>query len=183
MRPLLRLATRADVPAISALMEASIRAIFPAYYDEQQTASSVRYVGHLDELLVTDGTYYVHEFGGEVVSCGGWSRRNKLYAGPGEAGDDDRLLDPATEPARIRAMFVRSDWTRRGLGREILEASEAAARAEGFTHLVLGATLPGVALYKAYGFREVEPITVTMPDGVTMAAVTMERTLNPDKQL
>ena len=43
-------------------------------------------------------------------------------------------------------MFVRSDWTRRGLGRRILKECEAAARLEGFTELVLGATLPGVPL-------------------------------------
>jgi GNAT superfamily N-acetyltransferase len=156
-------------------MEASIRAIFPAYYDEQQVASSVVYVGHLDEAMVDDGTYFVHEVDGEIVACGGWSRRNKLFAGPGDADDDDRLLDPLTEPARVRAMFVRGDWTRRGLGRAILDACEDAARAEGFTKFVLGATLPGEPLYRSFGFQEVERIEVTMPDGVSVEAVSMER--------
>lgn len=156
-------------------MEASIRAIFPAYYDEQQTASSAVHVGHLDMKLIEDGTYFVHEEAGEIVACGGWSRRNKLFAGRGDADDDDRLLDPATDAARVRAMFVRSDWTRRGLGRAILVACEDAARAEGFTRLVLGATLAGVALYEAYGFEEVERFPMTMPDGVTVTVVAMER--------
>jgi GNAT superfamily N-acetyltransferase len=159
-------------------MEASIRAIFPAYYDAQQVESSVKYIGHLDTQLIADGTYFVHEAAGEIVACGGWSRRNKLFAGPGDADDDDRLLDPATEPARVRAMFVRGDWTRRGLGRAILEASGQAAAAEGFTRFVLGATLPGVLLYRAFGFRDVERITVTMPDGVSVDCISMEREID-----
>lgn len=177
MRADLRLAVADDAPAISALMEASIRAIFPAYYDARQVESSVVYVGHLDTQLIEDRTYFVHEADGQIVSCGGWSRRNKLFAGPGDADDDDRLLDPATEPARVRAMFVRGDWTRRGLGRAILEACEDAARAEGFTRAVLGATLPGVPLYEAFGFHTVEEITVTMPDGVSVRALSMAKAL------
>jgi GNAT superfamily N-acetyltransferase len=175
----MRAAVAADAPAISALMEASIRAIFPAYYDEQQTASSVVYVGHLDMMLIEDGTYFVHEEDGQIVACGGWSRRNKLFAGRGDADDDDRLLDPATEPARVRAMFVRSDWTRRGLGRAILVACEDAARDEGFTDVVLGATLAGVALYQAFGFQDVERFPMTMPDGVTVEVVEMKKAIGP----
>jgi len=76
-------------------------------------------------------------------------------------------------------MFVRPDWTRRGLGRAILQAGHDAARAEGFRRLDLGATLPGVALYQAFGFREIEPFVVTMPDGVTLDAVVMERAVDP----
>jgi GNAT superfamily N-acetyltransferase len=159
-------------------MEASIREIFPRFYDERQTASSAVYVGHLDMQLIDDGTYVVHEVGGEIVACGGWSRRNKLYAGPGDAADDDRLLDPHTEPARVRAMFVRNDWTRRGLGRAILDACEQAARAEGFTRFVLGATLPGEPLYKAFGFAEMERFILTMPDGVAIECVAMERPIS-----
>jgi len=72
-------------------------------------------------------------------------------------------------------MFVRGDWTRRGLGRAILDACEHAARAEGFQSLVLMATLPGEPLYRAFGFREVERVLLTMPDGVSWDGVAMER--------
>jgi GNAT superfamily N-acetyltransferase len=160
-------------------MRASVLGLFPRFYDERQTASAAVHIGHLDMQLIDDGTYFVHEAGGEIVACGGWSRRSKLYTGSGAGEDDDRLLDPATEPARVRAMFVRADWTRRGLGRAILEACERAARDEGFTRLVLGATLPGEPLYRAFGFREVERFTVTMPDGVSVECVAMERPVGP----
>ena len=173
--PVLRLAHPADAPAIRELMGASIRELFPRFYDERQTASAVVHIGDLDLALIEDGTYFVHEADGEIVACGGWSRRNRLFAGAGHASDDDRLLDPATEPARVRAMFVRGDWTRRGLGRAILEACERAAHGEGFTRLALMATLPGEPLYRAYGFRELERVPIVTPDGVSMEGVAMER--------
>src|SRR5207248_5337151 len=143
----LRLAAPDDEAAIEALMKESIAGLFPAFYDERQTASAVRYVGEVDRVLIEDGTYFVLEADGEVVGCGGWSRRDRLYTGSGDAAGDDRLLDPAREPARVRAMFVRADWTRRGLGRRILEACEVAAKGEGFTHLSLVSTMPGLPLY------------------------------------
>jgi GNAT superfamily N-acetyltransferase len=127
--------------------------------------------------LIEDGTYFVHDAGGEIVACGGWSRRDRLYAGSGANAGDARLLDPASEPARVRAMFVRGDWTRRGLGRAILESCERAARDEGFGMLALMATLPGEPLYRAFGFRETGRSTVTMPDGVVVECVAMERAI------
>ncbi len=157
------------------LMRASILSLFPRFYDARQTASAAVYIGDLDLTLVEDGTYFVHEAGDELVACGGWSRRDKLYTGSGDADDDARLLDPRTEPARVRAMFVREDWTRRGLGRAILESCERAARAEGFRTLALMATLPGEQLYRAFGFRELGRSMLTMPDGVEIEGVAMER--------
>src|SRR3954454_1461716 len=179
MLPPQRLAVAADAPAITRLMQASIRDHFPRFYDDVQTASAVVHIGQLDLELIEDGTYYVHEADGEIVACGGWSRRNRLFAGAGDAVDDDRLLDPAAEPARVRAMFVRADWTRRGLGRAILEACERAARDEGFTSLSLMATLRGEPLYRAFGFREVERVTIEAPDGMLHEAVAMERPIHP----
>ena len=176
--PAQRLALLDDVPQIAELMRTSLLAIFPRYYDARQTASAAMHVAKLDLQLVEDGTYYVHEAGGEIVACGGWSRRHKLYAGAGKTAGDDRLLEPATEPARVRAMFVRDDWTRRGLGRAILTSCERAARAEGFTRLVLGATLPGEPLYRALGFSEVKRIEVVTPDGIALAGVVMEREID-----
>jgi GNAT superfamily N-acetyltransferase len=170
-----RLALASDAPRISKLMRASVLDLFPRFYDQRQTASAAVHIAHIDMQLIHDGTYFVHEADGEIVACGGWSRRAKLYTGSGDQQDDDRLLDPRTEPARVRAMFVRGDWTRRGLGRAILDACERAGRQEGFRSLVLMATLPGEPLYRSFGFREVERVVLTMPDGVTLEGVAMER--------
>jgi GNAT superfamily N-acetyltransferase len=170
-----RLACVSDAPRLSELMRASVLDLFPRFYDEQQTASAAVHIAHLDMKLIEDGTYFVHEAADEIVACGGWSRRAKLYTGSGAGEDDDRPLDPQTESARVRAMFVRPDWTRRGLGRAILDSCERAACAAGFRSLVLGATLPGEPLYRSYGFREVERFMLTMPDGVAVDCVAMER--------
>src|SRR5688572_11200882 len=149
-------------------MRVSALELFPRFYDEHQTASAVVHIAHVDPALVADGTYFVHDAGGEIVACGGWSRRGRLYTGSGDQHGDDRLLDPSTEAAHIRAMFVHPSWTRRGLGRAILEAGHDAARAEGFRRLDLGATLPGVALYRSFGFREIEPYVVSMAEAVAL---------------
>ena len=174
MEPVLRPAVPADVPKIASLMRRSVLDVFPLFHDETETASAARYLTEPDTVLIDDGTYYVHDADGEIVACGGWSKRDKLYTGSGDGPTDDRLLDPATEPARVRAMFVRGDWTRRGLGRAILDASADAARAAGFRTLVLMATLPGVPLYRAFGFREVARVPLPLRDGVTLGGVSME---------
>jgi GNAT superfamily N-acetyltransferase len=178
MEPVLRVATPDDAPRIESLMKESAAAIFPRHYDERQAASAVRYVAEVDPTLLADGTYFVLEADGELVACGGWSRRDRLYTGSGEANDDGRMLDPANEPARVRAMFVRDDWTRRGLGRRIIDECESAARREGFRRLVLGATLPGVPLYLACGFSAVEDFDVALSDGVTLPCVAMEKSID-----
>jgi GNAT superfamily N-acetyltransferase len=176
--PVLRIATIDDQAAVDALMKDSAAVLFPRFYDERQSASAVRCVAQVDPLLLADGTYFVLEHDGEPVACGGWSRRDRLYTGSVESEGDARNLDPSSEPARVRAMFVRADWTRRGLGRHILEECEAAARREGFRGLALMSTLPGVPLYLAYGFRPLEDVEIVLPDGVTIAGVSMEKLID-----
>ncbi len=171
----LRVAAPRDAEAIDALMKESGAAIFPAFYDERQTASAVRFVAQVDPALLADGTYFALEANGELVACGGWSRRDRLYTGSGASEDDGRLLDPANEPAKVRAMFVRADWTRHGLGRRIIEECERAARADGFRRLSLLATLPGVPLYAACGFEPVEEVEIALEDGVSIACLAMEK--------
>ena len=170
----MRIATVEDGPAIETLMRVSGDVLFRRFYDERQAKSAVRYVSSVDPMLLEDGTYFVIEAAGELVACGGWSRRAKLYTGAGDAEGDDRLLDPATEAAHIRAMYTRPDWTRRGLGRRILEACVEAARADGYRKMTLGATLPGLPLYEAFGFRETGREDIRMPDGVSLACVWMD---------
>jgi GNAT superfamily N-acetyltransferase len=134
-------------------MRESTAALFPLFYDEQQTASALRHVAVVDSMLLEDGTYFLLEVDDELVACGGWSRRDRPYTGSGDSQSDARPLDPRREPARVRAMFVSPRWTRRGLGRRILEECERAAGAEHFRELYLVATLAGLPLYRACGFR------------------------------
>jgi GNAT superfamily N-acetyltransferase len=175
LSPDLRLARPDEADAIDVLMKASTADLFPHFYDARQTAAAVRHIASVDRTLIEDRTYFVIEGEEELVACGGWSRRDKLYTGSGEGAGDARLLDPATEPARVRAMFVRPDWTRRGLGTRILEACQAAAKAEGFGVLALVATLPGLPLYERFGFVVTERVEVRMPDGTAIACAAMER--------
>ncbi|MFC5288310.1 GNAT family N-acetyltransferase [Actinokineospora guangxiensis] len=178
MSPEQRAATRSDIPAIAALMRASVLELFPHFHTPRETASAAAYLTEPDTVLIDDGTYYVHEADGEIVACGGWSKRDKLYTGSGARPGEDRLLDPATEPARVRAMFVHSSWTRRGLARATLNACAEAATTDGFRSLVLMATLPGVPLYRSYGFRELTRADIPLPDGVTLTGVSMELALD-----
>ncbi|MGQ0632267.1 MAG: GNAT family N-acetyltransferase [Sporichthyaceae bacterium] len=176
----LRVADPADTDALTALIQVSVEAIFPAFYDAAQTASALAHIAVLDHSLVEDGTYFAAAAPtGQLVACGGWSRRLRLFNGAVAGPDDGRLLDPGTEPARVRAMFVHPDWTRRGLARAILVACEDAARAEGFTELTLMATMPGVPLYRSWGFTGGDPLPQVMPDGVSLDGLVMHRRITP----
>ena len=165
-----RLATRADVPALTELMGAAIEENQRAYLDPAQIAASHAIMG-IDTQLVDDGTYFVVLLDGALAGCGGWSRRATMYGGNHTAGRDARLLDPVTDAARVRAMYTHPAFTRRGVGRLILTLCEQAAAAEGFTRLELVATLAGRPLYEAAGFVAVE----TLADDRGGAAVPLVR--------
>jgi len=59
----------------------------------------------------------------------------------------------------------------------ILQACEDAARAAGFTWLEMGATLSGVAFYKANGYALAEEQAVPLGDGEALPIIRMTKTL------
>ena len=130
----------------------------------------------LDQQLIDDGTYFVVECDGRLAGCGGWSRRATLYGGDHSAGRDSALLDPAGEPARVRAMYTHPAFARRGVGRLILSLCEAAAAAEGFTVLQLMSTLAGAPLYSAAGFEAVEELE-DASGGVPIPLIRMQKAI------
>lgn len=174
---MIRVAVRADLPEIERVMRASMSSLGARFYDAQQLASAVRYIAVADSQLVDDRTYFVIEEEGRVIACGGWSARKKLFTGTSAQAATEGYLDPATDAARIRAMFVDPAHARRGLGRRILDASEAAAQDAGFRRFELMATLPGVPLYRACGYVEIERTVLELPDGARLDAILMRRTL------
>jgi GNAT superfamily N-acetyltransferase len=172
----LRVADWHDIPALEALIPLSVRELQAAYYSPPQIDGALGTVFAVDRQLISDGTYFVVEDGGVIVGCGGWSKRKTLFGGDqGRHASDDALLDPAREPARIRAFFVHPRWARRGIGTLILRECERAATAAGFSTLELVATLAGVPLYAAGGFRSVEEFEIPLANGGKMPAVRMSK--------
>jgi GNAT superfamily N-acetyltransferase len=152
-----RVAAPSDAQALSLVMEAAIAELQKGFLAPEQIASSRMIMG-LDRQLLADGTYFIVEADGRIAGCGGWSRRATLYGGDHTPGRDAALLDPATEAARVRAMYTHPDFARRGVGRLILALCEAAASAEGFKRVELMATLSGRALYSQCGYEDIEAI-------------------------
>ena len=151
-----RLATPADEPALSTLMTLAIDRLQSSFLTPDQVQASHAFMG-LDSRLIVDGTYFVIQDGDAIAGCGGWSRRATAYGGNHSAGRDDRLLDPVTEAAKVRAMYTHPDHVRKGVGTLTLSLCEEAARAEGFRALELSATMAGVPLYRSFGFVDVRP--------------------------
>ncbi len=173
----LRLATLADLDAIRALIDRSVRSLSVGYYTPSEIESGLRFVFGPDSQLIADGTYYVIDAPDGLAAAGGWSRRRTLYGGDQFKDGDAPRLDPATDAARIRAFFVDPAHARRGLATRLFAACESDARRDGFRAFELGATLPGVPLYRSLGFSERERIDATLPDGTTLPIVHMVRAI------
>jgi GNAT superfamily N-acetyltransferase len=160
-------------------MNAAIGELQKGFLSPEQIAVSRSIMG-LDRTLIADGTYFlIHDSEtGRLAASGGWSRRATLFGGDHTAAQrNDALLHPGRDAARIRAMYTHPDFTRRGLGRMILSLCEGTARAEGFTRLEMGATLAGVPLYEACGYRLIEHTIGASADGVDVPVLRMGKTL------
>jgi len=182
----LRLATEEDVPALHALIEASVRGLQAGDYTQAQIEGALGTVLGLDTQLIRDGTYFVAEVvdgssafdrdakGREpLAGCGGWSKRKTLFGADRGPGREPELLDPGTDAAKVRAIFVHPQYARMGLGSLILATVEEAARAAGFTRYEMGSTLTGVPLYRLKGYVEVERIGVPLGNGEALPVVRM----------
>jgi GNAT superfamily N-acetyltransferase len=172
--PIYRLARPADQPALVDLIERSMHGLVAQAYSRQQVDGALGGVVGVDMQLIDDRTYYVADAGGQVVGCGGWSHRKTLYgASHGRPAGEELFLDPARDPAKIRAFFVDPAWARRGIGRRILELSEQAARRAGFARFELMAILTGVPLYAACGYTTIEPVDLPLPGGLAFPCMRM----------
>jgi GNAT superfamily N-acetyltransferase len=172
-----RLAVEDDLPELKTLMALSIAELQKGFLDEAQIAASREVMG-LDTQLVADRTYFRIEDDGALAGCGGWSRRATLYGGDhSTALRNAALLDPATDAARVRAMYTHPHFARRGVGRLILSLCEAAAKAEGYKRVELMATLSGEPLYRACGYEAIEHAGAAPVNGVVVPLIRMGKAL------
>jgi GNAT superfamily N-acetyltransferase len=176
----LRLATEEDIPALHALVEASVRGLQASDYTPPQIEGALGTVLGLDTQLIKDRTYFIAEAalppeGGNptLAGCGGWSKRKTLFGADRGPGREPDLLDPAIDAAKVRAIFVHPAFARQGLGTLILATVEQAAHAAGFRKYEMGSTLTGVPLYRLKGYVEVERISVPLHNGEALPVVKM----------
>lgn len=172
-----RVATAEDEHQLRAVMDAAIAELQQGFLTADQIESSRAIMG-IDHQLIADGTYYVIEHDHVIAGCGGWSRRATLYGSDTTPGRDPHLLDPATDAARVRAMYTVPAFARQGVGWLILTLCERAAAAEGFRRLELMGTMSGQPLYRKFGFVPVEYVEDDR-GGVAVPLVKMEKRVDP----
>jgi N-acetylglutamate synthase-like GNAT family acetyltransferase len=173
----LRRAQTSDVAEIQSLIARSARQLSAPYYTPAQAEAMIWHVFGVDSQLIADATYFVIETDAQLSACGGWSKRRTLFGGDQTKTGPDPLLDPATEPARIRAFFVEPSMARRGLGRRLMDECLLEARTAGFSALELVSTLPGEPLYLATGFTVIERFELNLPDNIRVPVSRMRRAI------
>ena len=171
----LRVAVMSDIPALEQLIERSARGLSKGYYSRAELDAVTDEVFGVDSQLIADATYFVVERDGALVACGGWGKRSTGCGGDKAKSTPERLLDAATEAAKIRAFFVDPAMARQGLASLLMARCEAEARAAGFRRLEMIATMPGVPLYRKLGFELIErydlPLAVPVPVALMRRAV------------
>jgi N-acetylglutamate synthase-like GNAT family acetyltransferase len=175
---IIRKATLSDRAAITQLIQDSARSLSREDYSNEQIEGAIATVFGVDTNLILDLTYFVAESNGELIGCGGWSRRRTLFGGDQYATRDASYLDPETEPAKIRAFFIHPQHARKGIARAILEACETEAKAAGFQSLELMSTLLGIKLYRACGYEGDNGVELSVGEGITIGLVPMSKTLS-----
>lgn len=175
----IRKAALEDRTAIENLIAASVKGLSREDYTEKQIELSIQSVFGVDTELIGDGTYFVAETeSGEIVGCGGWSRRKTLYgASDYKFSRNSEELDPNSDAAKIRAFFIHPGWARRGIGTAILEVCEAEAKNCGFKFAEMMSTLPGVKLYAARGYSGDERVAVPIGENADIICVKMSKKL------
>jgi len=172
-----RVATLDDLDALREVMRRSIESLQTDFLTPGQVRVSHTVMG-LDTQLIKDGTYFVVERDGRIAGCGGWSWRSTLYGGDESmVSREPEALDPATEAARIRAMYTDPDFARQGVGRLVMRLCEEAAMDAGFRRATMMATMAGVPLYEACGYVQVETVLSAPVDGIRVPLVRMEKEL------
>ncbi len=186
MKIRIRKAKSSDVPILQELIHRSVRELQKEDYTPEQMEGALQTVFGVDSQLIADGTYLVAEADAQaaaavgkpaIAGCGGWSKRRTLYGGDAWTAREDSLLDPATDAAKIRAFFVDPAWARKGVGSAILQTCEAAARKAGFKRYEMGATLTGVKLFQAKGYKPLRRIAIALENGEALPVIHMEKTV------
>ena len=169
----IRIAMRGDIPALRDLQQRSLRVLGRHHYTVTQIEAFIARIGTMDDYLVGDRTYLVAQLDGEMLGCGGWTRRLPGYVSYAQA--DVHALDPSR--ATVRSVFVEPLAAGQGIGRRIMSGVESFMRMEGVRVAELGSTENGVAFYRSLGYRQLNAFQVDIGEGISMRLIRMSKPL------
>ena len=178
MNYIIRKATLQDISSMKALIGLSARELSRDEYSTEQIEAALGGgVFGVDSQLIRDKTYFIAEFNGELVGCGGWSKRKTLFGSDNYTSRDAGELNPSFDAAKIRAFFINPKYARQGIAKAILATCENAAKTNGFTSFELVATLTGVKFYSACNYLIKEHLTYELQSGLTIDFIAMRKEL------
>jgi GNAT superfamily N-acetyltransferase len=165
---LIRLATPADLAAVDALFARAYPRQLAADYPPSLMVMALPMLSRAQPALLASGCYFLAERDGAVLGAGGWTA-----AAPGRGG-------LSAGQGHIRHVVTDDRATRQGIGRAVLGAAMAQARAAGIVQLHCLSTLTAVPFYSALGFAVDGRVSLSLGPGIDFPAVAMRRSLAPE---
>jgi N-acetylglutamate synthase-like GNAT family acetyltransferase len=162
----IRPAQGSDVAAIERLIKAAILRLAARQYGQARAELWAQRQPLDTRALISANTCLVGEREEQIVAIAGWAPHEKW-----------------PERAWLRGVFVDPNLARRGAGRQIVIATEAAAQEAGRVEFGVMASLNSVPFFAALGYRELRrqgyaPAPGLMLEGALMAKSTL-KTPNP----
>lgn len=146
-----------DVPAVERLIKAAILRLAVRQYGQARAELWAQRQPLDTRALISANTCLVGERDGQVAAVAGWAPHDKW-----------------PERAWLRGIFVDPNIARRGAGRQIVAATEAAAQEAGRVEFGVMASLNSIPFFTSVGYRELRrqgyaPAPGLMLEGALMA--------------
>jgi Acetyltransferases len=173
MDVILREAVPDDAPRMRDVHLASIEALGPQAYSDEQVAAWAHERDPAEYPIETDETHVlVAEADGDTNSEG----RDRIVGFGWLKPEADDYLEVAVD-GEITTLYVHPAVAREGVGTRLYTELEAKARRRGVESLGLWASRNAVPFYEAQGYRRVTDHTIEFDDGVEGTVVEMRKLL------
>lgn len=95
-----------------------------------------------------------------------------------ESGEILAFCFVLTDQCQLKALYVHPSWSRRGVGRALLEHTQHACSAAGVKRLELNASFNAEGFYAAAGYESLGPAFQPLTDSCSMGAVRMSKSIS-----
>lgn len=161
----IRPAGRDDLASVDRLLADSYPRLLAADYAPSVLVTALPIISRAQPGLVLSGRYFVAVMQGRVVGAGGWSA-----AAPGQGAGKGA---DAPGIGHVRHVVTDYQMQRQGVGRALMGAVLADARAAGMAGMDCLSTLTAERFYHSLGFRSQGPVLVALRAGIDFPAVHM----------